>query len=82
MRQSKIAQFTLVLATLGAFVGAIFFLASLQTKVDAKSYETKNDTKVEAVEFRQNEIEKCFAEQKTDIKYIKEGIKEIKRMVK
>ena len=64
-----------IIGTAILFVGSLFF----QTTKEAKACEQRATAKIETVEKNQSTIREDVVEIKTDIKYIREGIRELKK---
>lgn len=80
----KITQIAGIITAIGIIGSVILYIGSMffQTIKNAEATENKFNQKILAIETQQTETDKNIVELKTDVKYIREGITEIKQSMK
>jgi len=84
MKNLKLSHILSGIGITSALGGAIIYILSFYfiTNSKAEQCNDKIETRVEKIEDRTNDLEKAFIEQHTDIKYIRESVREIKKKLK
>ena len=77
---NRIKEISAIVSAIGIIGGAIIFITSMffQTTKEAQACETRFSERFKELEVRQNEADNTLVELKTDVKYIREGITDLR----
>jgi len=84
MKELKLSHVAGIVSATGIIGAAILYIGSLffQTNEKAEQCNVKVDAKIAVVEQRTEDVEKAFIETKSDLKYIRQDLRDIKKKIK